>query len=48
MPQLALNIPHEVKKVVVKVRTDFVVESKKAEEIPNEEPISQEPANEPI
>jgi YhcH/YjgK/YiaL family protein len=48
MPQLALNIPHEVKKVVVKVRTDFVVESKKVEEIPNEEPISQEPANEPI
>ncbi len=28
MPQLALNIPKEVKKVVVKVRTDFVAESK--------------------
>jgi len=27
MPQLALNIPKEVKKVVVKVRTDFVAES---------------------
>lgn len=48
MPQLALNIPHEVKKVVVKVRTDFEVESKEPEETPNEEPISQEPANEPI
>ena len=28
MPQLALNIPKEVKKVVVKVRTDFVEASK--------------------
>ncbi|PKL81604.1 MAG: YhcH/YjgK/YiaL family protein [Ignavibacteriae bacterium HGW-Ignavibacteriae-3] len=28
MPQLALNIPREVKKVVMKVRTDFVVETK--------------------
>lgn len=28
MPQLALNIPKEVKKVVVKVRTDFVAVSK--------------------
>ncbi len=28
MPQLALNIPREVKKVVVKVRTDYVHEHK--------------------
>jgi|WetSurMetagenome_2_1015567.scaffolds.fasta_scaffold719020_1 YhcH/YjgK/YiaL family protein len=28
MPQLALNIPKEIKKVVVKVRTDFVEEVK--------------------
>lgn len=33
MPQLALNIPHEVKKVVIKVRTDFVVETKEATEV---------------
>jgi YhcH/YjgK/YiaL family protein len=35
MPQLALNIPKEVKKVVVKVRTDFVAESKQTEEVDN-------------
>jgi YhcH/YjgK/YiaL family protein len=33
MPQLALNIPREVKKVVVKVRTDFVMGSKKEEDV---------------
>jgi len=48
MPQLAINIPHEVKKVVVKVRTDFVVSSKQPEETLAEETINQEPANEPI
>lgn len=48
IPQLALNIPREVKKVVVKVKTDFVAENKEPEEMPNDEPVSQEPADEPI
>jgi YhcH/YjgK/YiaL family protein len=44
MPQLALNIPKEVKKVVVKVRTDFVAESKHSNETDvNVEEISSSP-----
>lgn len=39
MPQLALNIPREVKKVVMKVRTDFVVETiKEVTEVQSDEP----------
>lgn len=39
MPQVAINIPQEVKKVVVKIRTDFVAENKAAieEELETEE-----------
>jgi len=46
MPQLALNIPHEVKKVVIKVRTDFVVESKETieNETQSEESVNSEPS----
>ncbi len=46
MPQVAINIPHEVKKVVVKVRTDYVVESKeiKEEELQTEENENPEPS----
>lgn len=47
MPQLALNIPHEVKKVVVKVRTDFVSDIKEEEKL-KEEDVSQESTSEPI
>lgn len=46
MPRVAINIPHEVKKVVVKVRTDYVVESKeiKEEELQTEENENPEPS----
>lgn len=47
MPQLALNIPHEVKKVVVKVRTDFVLDIKEEEKL-KEEDVSQESTSEPM
>lgn len=49
MPQLAINIPHEVKKVVVKVKTDFVVESKETLEVESqtEENVNAEPTEAP-
>ncbi|MFA7228945.1 MAG: YhcH/YjgK/YiaL family protein [Melioribacteraceae bacterium] len=45
MPQLAINIPREVKKVVVKVRTDFVFETAKEEAVSeNEDSVIEPPA----
>ncbi|MHB8905410.1 MAG: YhcH/YjgK/YiaL family protein [Melioribacteraceae bacterium] len=44
MPQLALNIPKEIKKVVVKVRTDFVAEVKNSVDAD----LNEEETNPPV